>query len=57
MPVLKEKIDALDPNKNETYKFRGWEQSLGISHGKIKEKNKKEVGPSNGIKLEWTKCD
>ena len=44
------KVDVLDLNKNEIYKFLGCKHSSG--HGRIKERNKKEAGQSNGTGFE-----
>ena len=54
LAVLEEKMDALDPNKNEIYKFLGCEQAdkIDVKRVKSKERNKKEAGPSNRTELE-----
>ena len=41
--VLEEKIDALDPNKNEIYQFLGLEQADKIDVKQVLEKVKKEI--------------
>ena len=41
--VLEEKMDALEPNKNETYKFLGCEQANKINVKRIMERVKKEI--------------
>ena len=43
MAVLEEKIDALDPNKNEIYKFLGCEQADKIDVKRVNERVKKEI--------------
>ena len=43
-------MDVLDLNQNEIYKFLGCKHSSG--HGRIKERNKKEAGQSNGTGFE-----
>ena len=40
LPVLEEKIKALDPEKNEVYKFLGCEQSNDIDVKKVLERVK-----------------
>ena len=56
LAVLEEKMDALDPNKNEIYKFLLCEQAdkidVKMSYRKSKDRNKKEAGLSNRIELE-----
>ena len=41
--VLEEKMDALDPNKNEIYKFLGCEQADKIDVKRVMERVKKEI--------------
>ena len=41
--VLEEKMKALDPEKNEVYKFLGCEQSDDIDAKKVLERVKKEI--------------
>ena len=41
MAVLEEKMDALDPNKNEIYKFLGCEQADDVK--RVTERVKKEI--------------
>ena len=41
--VLEEKIDALEPNKNEIYQFLGLEQADKIDVKHVMEKVKKEI--------------
>ena len=41
--ALEEKIDALDPNKNEIYKFLGCEQADKIDVKRVMERVKKEI--------------
>ena len=43
LAFLEEKMDALDPNKNEIYKFLGCEQADKIDVKKIMERVKKEI--------------
>ena len=43
LSVLEEKMDALDPNKNEIYKFLGCEQADKIDVRRIMERVKKEI--------------
>ena len=43
LPVLEEKMKALDPEKNEVYKFLGCEQSNDIDAKKILERVNKEI--------------
>ena len=40
---MEEKIDALDPNKNEIYKFLGCEQADKIDVKRVNERVKKEI--------------
>ena len=48
--VLEDKMEALDPSKNEIYKFLGCEQGDKIDvkrvMERVKKRNKKEIGPS-----------
>ena len=41
--VLEERMDALDPNKNEIYKFLGHKQANKIDVKRIMESVKKEI--------------
>ena len=43
LAVLEEKKDALDPNKNEIYKFLGYEQADKIYVKRVMERVKKEI--------------
>ena len=43
LSVLEEKMDALDPNKNEIYKFLGCEQADKIDVKRVMERVKKEI--------------
>ena len=43
LAVLEEKMDALDPNKNEIYKFLGCEQAAKIDVKRVMERVKKEI--------------
>ena len=43
LDVLEEKMDALDPNKNEIYKFLGCEQAAKIDVKRVMERVKKEI--------------
>ena len=43
LAVLEEKMDALDPNKNEIYKFLGCEQADKIDVKRVMERVKKEI--------------
>ena len=43
LSVLEEKMDALDPNKNEIYKFLGCEQADKIDVRRVMERVKKEI--------------
>ena len=43
LAVLEEKINALDPNKNEIYKFLGCEQADKIDVKRVMERVKKEI--------------
>ena len=43
LAVLEEKINALDPNKNEIYKFLGCEQAAKIDVKRVMERVKKEI--------------
>ena len=43
LPVLEEKLKALDPEKNEVYKFLGCEQSDDIDAKKVLERVNKEI--------------
>ena len=43
LAVLEEKMDALDPNKNEIYKFLGCEQADKIDVKRVIERAKKEI--------------
>ena len=43
LAVLEEKMDALDPNKNEIYKFLGCEQANKIYVKRVMERVKKEI--------------
>ena len=43
LAFLEEKMDALDPNKNEIYKFLGCEQADKIDVKKVMERVKKEI--------------
>ena len=43
LPVLEEKMKALDPEKNEVYKFLGCDQSDDIDFKKVLERVKKEI--------------
>ena len=49
---FKIKVDVLDTNKNKNCEFLGYKHAS--SHGKIKERTKKEAGQSNGTEFEWT---
>ena len=43
LAVLEEKIDALNPNKNEIYKFLGCEQADKIQVKRVMERVKEEI--------------
>ena len=43
LAVLEENMDALDPNKNEIYKFLGCEQADKIDVKRVMERVKKEI--------------
>ena len=43
LAVLEEKMDALDPNKNEIYKFLGCEQADKTDVKRVMERVKKEI--------------
>ena len=43
LPVLEEKMKALDSGKNEVYKFLGCEQNDDIDAKKVLERVKKEI--------------
>ena len=43
LAVLEEKMDALDPNKNEIYKFLGCKQADKIDVKRVMERVKKEI--------------
>ena len=43
LAVLEEKINALDPNKNEIYKFLGCEQADKIDVKRVMERVQKEI--------------
>ena len=43
LAVLEEQMDALDPNKNEIYKFLGCEQAIKIDVKRIMERVKPEI--------------
>ena len=43
MLVLEEKMKALDPEKNDVYKFLGYEKSDDIDVKKVLQRVKKEI--------------
>mgnify|MGYP001801926900 CR=1 FL=1 len=43
MSLLEEKLEALDPEKNEIYKFLGCEQADKIDVKRVMERVKKEI--------------
>ena len=43
MLVLEEKMKALDPEKNDIYKFLGYEKSHDIDVKKVLQRVKKEI--------------
>ena len=43
LAVFEEKMDAVDPNKIEIYKFLGWEQADKINVKQVLERTKKQI--------------
>ena len=54
LPVLEEKMKALDPEQNDVYKFLGVEQSNNIDVKKVLERVKKEI--KKRTEHTWSNC-
>ena len=54
LPVLEEKMKALDPEQNDVYKFLGVEQSNNIDVKKVLERVKKEI--EKRTEHTWSNC-